>query len=58
MSLEQQQARIAEAPTGGWVLWLSYDAYKLVRLLLEAEIEDDGDPVVKRIAQDILEGTY
>lgn len=56
MSLEQQEARICEAPTAGWVVWLSSEAMELVKSQLDSIGPEDGDEF--RLARDILEGIY
>ena len=59
MSLEQQASRIAEAPSEGWVIWLSKEAFDLVKELLESVAFDAENPMeMKKLAEDILEGIY
>lgn len=62
MSVEQQHSRIAEAPSQGWVVWLSTDAFELVKQLLESVAEDENpgfrSKENRKMAEDILEGIY
>lgn len=59
MSEEQQSSRICEAPSNGWVVWLSPDAFELVKGMLES-VSEDADELMetRKLAIDILEGIY
>jgi len=59
MSLEQQSARIIEAPAPGWVVWLSLEAYNFIQQMLESVADDaDEDMDARKLANEILEGIF
>jgi hypothetical protein len=59
MSIEQQNARITEVPSEGWVIWLSPDAMAMVEALLHSVADDPEESMEDRkLANDVLEGIY